>query len=73
MVKGPIPVNNFWDLKQAPPPSKSGSFTAVGRATARLKELGMSDSGIHQLSFGQTISDKNDRAIIAHIVAEALG
>ncbi|NNE99086.1 MAG: hypothetical protein HKN25_08710 [Pyrinomonadaceae bacterium] len=61
--------------------SKSNSYirpkvqpiTAGSKAGLQLKRLGMSDTGIRQLSSGQPVNNKNDQAIIARIISEALG
>lgn len=43
------------------------------RTGRRLKELGMSDAGIRQLSAGQPILNKNDLKIVNRIVVGAIG
>ena len=52
---------------------KMGSLSPVGKVGQQLKKLGMTDTGIRQLSAGQSITDKNDQAIVASIVTQALG
>ncbi|VAW72555.1 hypothetical protein MNBD_GAMMA15-1545 [hydrothermal vent metagenome] len=59
--------------RQTKTPDSSAPFMAVPLSNSPyLKELGLTDAGIRQLRMGQVISNRNDRVILARIVAEAL-
>ncbi len=48
------------------------SIASNGRVRQQLKSFGMSEIGIRQLSASQPVTNKNDQAIVARIVSQAL-